>query len=255
MAGLDTAIDELYQKPLDQFTAARNALAKTLSGADAAAVRQLAKPTAVAWAVNQLHWRARSVFERLRQSGEKVRAAQIAALKGKGADVRAAAETHRRAVADAAQHAAQLAAGAGSRPDADELARTLEALSLAKELPEPAGRLTRALQPAGFEALAGVTPAAAPLRLLPREARSPERKMEPKQREDESARKREEQAAAKRRAVEARQAEMAVRKAAAALDRAKADESQARAAWERARQTVTKAEAALAGAKALARGR
>src|SRR5262249_9778552 len=54
--------------------------------------------------------------------------------------------------------ATRLATAAGSSPNADEVARTFEALSLAVEPPEPPGRLTRALQPAGFEALAGMTP-------------------------------------------------------------------------------------------------
>ena len=54
MAPLDSEIDALYQKPLDEFTAARNTLAKTLAGADAARVRKLPKPTVVPWTVNQL---------------------------------------------------------------------------------------------------------------------------------------------------------------------------------------------------------
>ena len=82
MASLDSQIDALYQKPLDEFTAARNALAKSTAGADAAQVRKLAKPTVVPWAVNQIYWHARPVFDRLRATGERLRAAQIAALKG-----------------------------------------------------------------------------------------------------------------------------------------------------------------------------
>jgi len=53
-------------------------------------------------------------------------------------------------------HAAALASRAGSTPDADELTRTLEALSVASDLPEPPGRMTRPLKPAGFEALSGI---------------------------------------------------------------------------------------------------
>jgi len=55
-----------------------------------------------------------------------LRTAQIAALEGRAADVRAADEAHRRAIADAVAP------------------------------PEPPGRLTHLLQPGGFEALAGI---------------------------------------------------------------------------------------------------
>src|SRR2546430_1512179 len=74
----DAKIDDLYQLPLAEFTDARNALAKTLSGADAKAVRQLAKPTVVAWAVNQVYWRARSAYDAVMKSGERLRKAQVA---------------------------------------------------------------------------------------------------------------------------------------------------------------------------------
>lgn len=55
---LDAELDELYALPLEEFTSARNALAKRLSDAgdkDAAAtVKKLAKPNVAAWALNQL---------------------------------------------------------------------------------------------------------------------------------------------------------------------------------------------------------
>ena len=160
MSALDSSIDDLYQQPLNDFTQARNALAKSLGGADAKRVKALAKPTLVPWAVNQVYWRARGTYDRLMKSGERLRAAQIAALEGRDADVRAATETHRRAIADAVREAERLGATAGSKPSPDALARTFEALSVATGAPEPPGRLTQPLQPAGFEALAGVTPLA-----------------------------------------------------------------------------------------------
>src|SRR5688572_2072926 len=98
---MSASIDALYQLPLSEFTAARNALAKELSGAEAKEVRGLAKPTVVPWAINQLYWRARATWDRLRKSGERLRDAQIAALKGRGGDVRGTTEAHRRALADA----------------------------------------------------------------------------------------------------------------------------------------------------------
>jgi len=156
--GDDDQIDELYRRPLGEFTAARNALVKTLRGADASRIRKLVKPSVVAWAVNQVYWHARKIYDHLIKSGERLRKAQIAALEGKKADVRDASDAHRRAIADAVKEAQRLASAAGSQPGADALMRTFEALSLAHEPPEPPGRLTKELQPAGFEALTGVTP-------------------------------------------------------------------------------------------------
>src|SRR2546423_1570920 len=51
-------VDALYQEPLDAFTAARNALAKSLAQAadreGAAEVKAMRKPSTAAWALNQL---------------------------------------------------------------------------------------------------------------------------------------------------------------------------------------------------------
>jgi len=202
----DQRIDDLYRGPLGEFTAARNALVKTQRGADASRLRKLAKPTVVAWAVNQVYWNARKVFEQLMKSGERVRKAQIAALEGKSTDVRAAGEAHRRAIADAVKEAERLAAAAGSKPAPDALMRTFEALSLAAQPPDAPGRLTKELRPAGFEALTGVTPVA-------RSAPEPTAK--------DRRREREEAAAAKRLAAEEKQREAAIKKAEAAVERAK----------------------------------
>jgi hypothetical protein len=232
VSALDLKIDELYQQPLDAFTAARNALAKTLSGTDAARVRALTKPTVVAWTVNQVYWRARGVFDRLRKSGERLRSAQIAVLKGKSADLRAATDTHRKAIADAASRAAQLAESAGVHPGADELTRTLEALSLAAELPEPPGRLTRPLQPAGFEALSGI-PVARVVATAPRA------------KEEERDKDKKEEAVAKAKA----RAEADVANAEAARDRAAAAEAQARKTLERAKRELDAAERAVERAR------
>jgi hypothetical protein len=156
VSALDAKIDDLYRLPLAEFTAARNALAKTLAADEARRVRVLEKPTVVPWAVNQVYWRARATYDRLMKSGEKLRAAQIAALEGRAADVRAASESHRRAISEAVAEAERLASASGAKPGAEPLARTFESLSLASSAPGPPGRLTDALQPAGFEALAGL---------------------------------------------------------------------------------------------------
>src|SRR5581483_4786444 len=55
---VDEAADRLYGLPLDEFTAARNEAAKELRGrglgAEADEVKALPKPSAAAWALNQL---------------------------------------------------------------------------------------------------------------------------------------------------------------------------------------------------------
>src|SRR5436305_10980444 len=128
---LESQIDDLYRLPPSDFTRARNALVKTVRGADATRVRTLAKPTVVAWAVNQVYWQSRPVHDRLMKAGDALRRAQIAALTGKAADLREASTAHRRALADAVKEAERLASAIGSHPAPDALMRTLETLSLA----------------------------------------------------------------------------------------------------------------------------
>jgi hypothetical protein len=283
MSALDSSIDDLYQQPLNEFTQARNTLAKSLSGADAKRVRALAKPTLVPWAVNQVYWRARGAYDRLMKSGERLRTAQIAALEGRDADVRAATETHRRAIADAVREAERLAATAGSKPSPDALARSFEALSLASGSPEPPGRLTQPLQPAGFEALAGVKPqvgspkAGRDTHSVRLEAHGHDRRAPLDANSDGSAgasagrrpggagpaptrtsvadakHDREE---ARVRAAEAKRADLArqkrdaaVKAAEAALARAEAEEHRARAAWERAHDELLAARRSVSGLK------
>jgi colicin import membrane protein len=267
VSALDENIDDLYRQPLSAFTGARNALAKSLSGDEAKRVRALVKPAVVPWAVNQVYWRARPTYERVMKSGERLRAAQIDALEGKSADVRGAAAAHRRAIAEAVAEAERQAAAAGSKPAADALMRTFEALSLASEPPDAPGRLTGALQPAGFEALAGVKPQAggpksvalheptakgiaahepvAETRALRGAAakKAAEQARQDKEREAREARQREEAA----RAARARDA--ALRKADAHLARVEAAEQQARAAWERAHDELLRARQAVSALK------
>ncbi|MCU1386058.1 MAG: hypothetical protein JWL71_4755, partial [Acidobacteria bacterium] len=123
MAALDDRIDDLYRLPLAEFTGARNALAKSLAKHEATIIQALEKPTVVPWTVNQVYWRARRTYDRVMQRGEKLRAAQIAALEGRTADVRAASEAHRRAISEAVAEGERLAAAAGAKPGADALAR------------------------------------------------------------------------------------------------------------------------------------
>jgi hypothetical protein len=261
---LESKIDDLYRGPLDEFTAARNALAKTLTGGEAARVRKLTKPSLVPWAVNQLYWRARPTYDRLLTSGTRLRKTQIDALEGRRADVRAAGEAHRAAIADAVKEASRLAAAAGAHPASDALTRTIEALSLMREAPDPPGRLTEALQPAGFEALAGVparAAAATPRAKVsepgasvrshdsqalhdPRLAREPATPTREDVRRVAEAQKREREEAREREAA-ARAHAAAVQKAEATLARAQSAAALAREAADRADKAVADAEANL----------
>ena len=260
MSALDAKIDELYRLPLSEFTGARNALAKSLSGAEAKRVKALAKPTVVPWAVNQVYWRARATFDRLMKSGEKLRAAQIAALEGRNADVRAAGDAHRRAISEAVAETERLCDTSGAKPGTDALARTFESLSLATTASETPGRLTEALQPAGFEALLGVNPSE--VRSAKSEVRSGrlevvksgERRTTgdaPRTKNDEpptAAAKAAERAAAKeatRAAAEKAKHDAAVKDAEQNLERVQAAEQKARETWERAHDDLLAARQAL----------
>ena len=242
MPALESKIDDLYRGPLDAFTASRNALAKTLSGAEAARVRKLPKPSVVPWAVNQLYWHARAAYDRLLKSGERLRKTQIDLLEGRKADVRAASEAHRAAIGDAVKEAMRVAAAAGSHPAPDAVGRTIEALSLMPVPPDPPGRLVNPLQPAGFEALSGVPVASSVrrARLQPDQTRN---RVEPERETKHEAREREK--AAKAQALAANAHAARVEKAEAALERAKSAAALARQAAERAQRTVDEAEAEL----------
>jgi len=76
----NTAKAELYRLPRDEFTGARNELAKRLRGdgrrAEAEKVKELRKPTAAAWIVNQLSRQARGDVKKLLSAGERMRRAR-----------------------------------------------------------------------------------------------------------------------------------------------------------------------------------
>jgi hypothetical protein len=156
--GLEVEIDRLYQLPLEDFTTARNALAKG-AGGDAARIRGLAKPPIAAWAVNQLYWQDRETWNVLLAAAENARRAQRAVLGGRQGDVRAANKVHDDAVAQALRATVALLTAADQAPtDATKHAIGVTLRALPGD--EAPGRLTRALQPAGFETLAGLSVAA-----------------------------------------------------------------------------------------------
>jgi hypothetical protein len=225
VSALESSIDTLYKGPLGEFVSARTALAKSLSGSDAKRVKALQKPAVAAWAVNQVYWHARPLYDRLLKSGKALRSAQIAALGGRSADVRGAGETHREAIAGAVKEARRLAVSSGVQPNADALARTFEALSLATREVEPDGRLTKPLSPAGFEALAGVT-------VRVHAPRPQLREVPPPENQKKTAKEKEEKAKADRLKQEQ------IKDAQASLEQARQAEASARADWERRKRDL-----------------
>lgn len=187
MADIDAAIDGLYQRPLDQFTPARNALAKELKRPT---IKDLEKPTVAAWAVNQLYWHQRTTWDRLLAASERLRAEHRKLLAGKSSDIRDAEKAHRESIRAALETIKRLLTTdrqATTPATLTSVQETLEALPAA----DAPGRLTRPLKPMGFEALAGVTVRAG-LKIVPKvEQREPAHPSDETPRDKERAKTRE----------------------------------------------------------------
>ena len=158
MPSIDEEIDALYAGESGAFTTARHALAKR-GGDRAVEIKALVKPSLPAWAINQLYWHHRRVFDALVTAAEARRAAHVSQVAGRRADVGRADARHR------AAHEAAVAAALATLREAREpvsaatihaIERTLEAVPS----PEIAGRLARPIEPVGFAALAALIGAA-----------------------------------------------------------------------------------------------
>jgi len=149
--GGDTDLDELFQLPLSEFTAARNALAKT-AGKDAGAIRALEKPSVPAWAVNQLYWGDRRAYDKLIQAAERLRAGHAQALSGKKVDLSTIELQHKAALKVSADLVRGILARAGDPATPATMKAVIDTL---QALPGggQAGRLTKPLAPLGFGAL------------------------------------------------------------------------------------------------------
>jgi hypothetical protein len=152
---VDTEIDRLYQLPPDEFTPARNVLART-AGTDAADVRRLSKPPIAAWAVNQVYWKRRDIYDALVDASTELRKIHTVILGGRRADLREASKAHEDALDGALKAALAILQDEG-HPATDVTRQAL--LTTLRALPseDPPGRLTRTLQPGGFEMLAGLS--------------------------------------------------------------------------------------------------
>jgi hypothetical protein len=244
----ESPLDRLYQAPLGDFVAVRNALAKE-AGKDGGAIRALQKPSLPAWAVNQLYWRRRDVYDDLIAQAQDLRATHDATVSGKRADLRGAGRAHEQAVDAALKATLAILADDGqlvTEATKQAVATTLRSLPADEE----PGRLTRQLQPRGFEMLAGalpggtVRPAPAPP-LTPQSASSARGKTTPESR----AQDRERLAAAREALTEAtrdaRLSEQAARREEFESARAARDAEKAEQRVAQAKDTVREAEAAL----------
>ena len=166
---IETAIDRLYGLPLDEFTAARNELARACradgdrDGAER--VKALPKPSVAAWAVNQLARKEQGGVRALLAAGERLRAAQAELLAGgSGDELREASATLRAAVSELVPPARAIVASGGraaTEATMDRIAETLRAAATGEEGREllERGRLTSDLDATGFGSL---PPAAVP---------------------------------------------------------------------------------------------
>ena len=163
-------VDILFTLPLAEFIGARKALAARLKKSgrpnDAEYVMSLAKPPISAWTVNQLFWGHREEFDELIDAGQRFRKAQTSRNANKVVDMRDALDARREALTQLSDLATTLLIEAGHNPSLETLRRittTLEALSAyasSSDGPAP-GRLTKDVDPPGFESLAGFTASAA----------------------------------------------------------------------------------------------
>jgi hypothetical protein len=161
-------VDALFELQPEEFTAARDRLAKDLSGrgeGDAAReVKALRRPTAAAWAVNQVVRRHAKRLDRLIAVGEEIRTAQRRAASGLSAEGFAQGVAERRAmVSELAQAAAEVLVEAGRTPTQshiDAAGATFEAAASDPRSAESvrSGRLSKELAPpSGFEVLEGLS--------------------------------------------------------------------------------------------------
>jgi hypothetical protein len=155
---------DLYGLPLEEFTKARDALAKEArqAGEKEAAdeIKALRKPPVSAWAVNQLARRHPQELKALVKAGEGLRRAQRAAVGGGGPDaLRDATRAHRERLEELTS-IARHDLGAESAT-LQRVVQNLRAASVDKEASKAllAGSLTGDVEQSGFGQLLSAVPA------------------------------------------------------------------------------------------------
>ena len=246
----EAAAERLYGLPLADFTAARNTLAReTAKEGDrqgAEAIRSLRKPSAAAWALNQLARGHGDELGELLSAGERLRRAQAELLAGGDrAAFREASKLEQRLVSELARKAVGIAREAGTAAtDALErrIADTLRAAALDPAVAGSlrAGRLVREHAAAGLPT--DGPPSGKP---QPKPRRSPaagaehlreaQRHLREAERAEQSARKRHESAGRQTARLRERAEEALERLRAAEADQQAAKEALAKAGEDRLR--------------------
>jgi len=181
---LEERIDTLYDLALEAFVPERNALAKALRAEkrreDAKTVAALRRPSAAAWAVNQVVRSQPAAARALWKAGDELAGAQAAVVAGTGdgAKLRAAMRAHREALAPVSEALRGLLTGDGRGLGAETVQAaigTLNAASLDAELRDEVarGRAQAAAELSGFEGGLGAPASPAP-------AARPKRRAKPK---------------------------------------------------------------------------
>ena len=241
---LERELDELFGRPLSEFTGARNDLAKRLrqAGQDEAAahVQALKKPSVPVWAANQLARRHSDEVEALVEAGLRLREAQETAFRDEAGReaVREATTAEREAARTLTRLAQDLLEQEGrptTRAVIDRIGALLRTAAITPAAGDAlrAGRLTEEVESGGFEALAGLQlpkgVTRKPARAEPRVDRKREQRL---QRLRGRAEELEQRARDEERVAESAEREAA--KARAAADRARAAADRARAELEEA---------------------
>jgi hypothetical protein len=235
---LESELDDLFGRPLSDFTSGRNELAKRLRKAgqeDAAErVQALKKPSVPVWAVNQLARRHPEDLRELLDAGERLRKAQEEAFGGgAGAAVREATVAEREAARRLTRLGQDLLAEEGRPPTRDAIERIGALLRAAAVQPESAqllaaGRLSEEVDSTGFGAVAGLAPpAGTPARARPNSESA-------RQRQEEQRRRKRLEAQIERLRRTADQASTKLERAEQAAEKARAEAEEARAALEAA---------------------
>jgi hypothetical protein len=225
--GLEEELDRLYALPLNEFTAARDEVAKRLRGEGerdlADEVKRLRKPSVAVWLVNRLAREREVDVKRLLKAGEALAKAQAAPTRESFAEARRDEQHALVLLAAAARElAGQEGVGAAA---ADRATQTLRAASLTPEGRDllQQGRLTEELEPPGFEALTGM-PSPPPRAKRPAPKRNDAKLKKARERVEKLKAEERDLAAAARKAQ--REAEQAARKAAVAAERLAAAEAE-----------------------------
>jgi len=258
----ENELDALYALPLEDFTPAKNALAKRLrqegnaDGSDE--VKALAKPNVALWAINQV---ARSHPEDIRAllaSSDRLREAQASALRGEGAEaLREGTRAQRGLVLVLTEDVSEALRRAGREPNptlVDQIQATLTAAANGTEEERTLlekGRLSRPVERVSFGGLVDVRPLPPPPKeakprpsAAAKEAERAQREAAQRAKEAEARAKEAERERQKEEARAAREAEKSraeeETKAAQEAERARREAEKRAAAAERERQAAQK---------------